>query len=194
VLILSSLVMVIDSILRKETKKPWLFTAGLGLVLVILGVVRGFPPGNSTESNLPTTPAVSEVPESPTLQSPEKSETPEEAAYRELVTEHAGRLLTHFNELLLEIQSPSSDSDWLALVKEKTEGIRSLCNEASGFQVTPSRKEVHSKYLEAMNHYVTYTHILEKGLKEQKPDILTEACVELDAGNDCIREANALLN
>lgn len=120
--------------------------------------------------------------------------TPNENAYATTIADHSMRVGQALIELGDLMQNPQiGDDKWTLMVAAQIVTIRALYDEAMGINPPSSMTHIHYKYVQAMKHFESSTHLLTQGVDELNAELLDQATTELLTGSQLINEATKLM-
>ena len=119
--------------------------------------------------------------------------TASEQAYAATIAEHASKVSTAMYELSSFMSDPQIGNDeWTLKVAVQLAAIRVLYDEAMEIEPPTSMTDIHYKYVQAMKHYETATHLLAEGIDKLDATLINQATAELETGTQLLNEATEL--
>ena len=204
--VIGILVLIVNAI-RKKPLRVWGIIAAVGLVFFIVGVslpepTTPTPAPSPTPAPAPApapvpaptpTPAPPPTPAPAPAPAPTPQPTSSEQAYATTIVDHSTKCGKAFNKLSELMANPQiGDDEWTLAVAVQLAMIRALYEEAMEIEPPSSMANIHYKYVQAMKHYETATHLIAQGFDELDPDLLEQAVAEIETGAQLINEATKL--
>ena len=120
--------------------------------------------------------------------------TTSEQVYATTIADHSNKVSNAMYELSNLMSNPQIGNDeWTLKVASQLAAIRVLYDEAMEVEPPSSMTDIHYKYVQAMKHFETATHLIAEGVDTRDANLLNQATTELTTGNQLINEATNLL-
>ena len=168
---------------KKEQDKKAKKRVGIGCAVIVAIAVIGIIIGSLTLGEKP------EDSSSPAIQL-----TSAEQAYSTIIGNHAYRVadtMDNLAELFSDFQI--GDDAWTIQVAAQLVTIQMLYDEVMEIEAPSSMTHIHNKYVQAMKHYETATHLIPQGIDRLDTDLINQATAEILAGGQLVDEATSLL-
>jgi len=163
----------------EKTKKQLRFGCGAIAIIALIGIIIGsLTLGEKTENS-----------SSPAIQL-----TSAEQAYSTTIGNHAYRVadtMDNLAELFSDFQI--GDDAWTIQVAAQLVTIQMLYDEVLEIEPPSSMTHIHNKYMQAMKHYETATHLIPQGIDRLDTDLINQATAEILTGVQLVDEATSLL-
>jgi len=92
----------------------------------------------------------------------------------------------------LLVEAEIENEEWRADVDTQIATLGLLYDEALEIEPPSSMTHIHDKYLQAMYHFDTAMDLLTEGIDTENPDLLDEAVLEIELGNEDFEECTTL--
>jgi len=121
--------------------------------------------------------------------------TPSEKAYATTIIDHASKVSETMYSLsdLME-NAKFGDDEWTLNMAVQLATIQALYDEAMDVAPPDSMANIHYKYVQAMKHYETSTHLIAKGVDELDVNLINQATAEILTGAQFMDEATKLID
>jgi len=176
-------------------KKKLLIGLGaiVGIIIIIAVIATTTGPETQPGQIEPAQPPQTQPTPGEITPTPIPTLTASEQAYATTIAEDSSKVAKAMSELGSLMSNPQiGNDDWTLKVAAQLATIRVLYDEAMEIEPPSSMTDIHYKYVQAMKHYETATHLIAQGIDELDADLINQAVAELETGNQLINEATEL--